>query len=75
MLSNFPNSTVLLQDAIKSRLYQKLVVQLAKDFGLANVQVDFQMDIVPEQLRTILHEKIYYLIMERFSDYLNLLYV
>jgi hypothetical protein len=75
MLSNFPNSTVLLKDAIKSRLYQKLVAQLGKDFGLANVAVDFQIDMVPEELRSILHEKIYYLIMERFSDYLNLLYV
>ena len=31
--------------------------------------------MAPEELRAILHEKIYYLIMERFADYLNLLYV
>ncbi len=75
MLSNFPNSTVLLNDAIKSRLYQKLVVQLDKDFGLANVPIDFQVEMAPDELRAILHEKVYYLIMERFADYLNLLYV
>jgi hypothetical protein len=75
MHSNFQNSTVLLKDAIKSRLYQKLVVQLDKDFGLANVPIDFQTEMAPEELRAILHEKIYYLIMERFADYLNLLYV
>ncbi len=56
-------------------LYKKLVVQLKKDFGLANIPIDLSDDVSPEDLQTFLHEKIYYLILEKFTDYLNLLYV
>lgn len=72
---NFLNSTQLLQKAEENRLYRKLVAQLRKDFGLANVAFDIVRDIAPNDLKTELHEKIYYLIMERFPEYLNLLYV
>ncbi len=75
MLANFPNSTALLENAMEIRLYRKLVTQLEKDFGMANVPVDFSLDVAPEDLRTTLHEKIYFLIMEKFTDYINLLYV
>jgi hypothetical protein len=75
MKKDFPNSTELLQNAIDSRLYDKLIVQLKKDFGLANISVNLSDDIVPSELKTFLHEKIYFLIMEKFSEYLNLLYV
>lgn len=75
MFTDFPNSTDLLQNALEVRLYQKLVAQLEKDFGLANVDVDIPLGILPEDLKTMLHEKVYFLIMERFPDYLNLLYI
>jgi hypothetical protein len=51
------------------------VAQLGKDFVLANIPFEIAQDIVPNDLKIILHEKIYFLIMEKFSDYLNLLYI
>ncbi|NNE77909.1 MAG: hypothetical protein HKN31_12650 [Pricia sp.] len=75
MIMNFPNSTELLQKAQENSLYNKLVTQLRKDFSLANIHVDIVSGIASDELRSVLHEKIYFLIMERFSDYLNLLYI
>ena len=75
MKIDFPNSTALLQNAQEGQLYAKLVVQLKKDFGLANISVDLADNVDPKDLQTFLHEKIYYLILEKFTDYLNLMYV
>lgn len=75
MTPNFRNSSELLQHALQIQLYRKLLKQLEKDFGLANIAIDFRADIKPEGLTTMLHEKIYYLILEKFADYLNLMYV
>lgn len=72
---NFPNSTELLQRAEDQGLYRKLVTQLEKDFGLANIPVDFSTDVEPADLQATLHEKVYFLILEKFVDYLNLLYI
>ncbi|MBT8297121.1 MAG: hypothetical protein KJO52_02220 [Maribacter sp.] len=75
MKIDFPNSTALLSNAQEKQLYAKLVEQLIKDFGLANIPIDLTPDVLPSSLKTILHEKIYYLILEKFSEYLNLMYV
>jgi hypothetical protein len=75
MEMDFPNSATLLQNAIDTKSYDKLIQQLKKDFGLANIPIDLSNEIVPDKLKTFLHEKIYFLIMEKFSEYLNLLYV
>jgi len=56
-------------------LYQKLIHQLNKDFLLANIDLDFDEDILPTSLKLILHETIYKLIQEKFAEYLNLLYI
>jgi len=72
---DFPNSTVLLQNAQKDQLYTKLVIQLKKDFALANIPINLTNSVSPKNLITFLHEKIYYLILEKFTDYLNLMYV
>ncbi|TWO32226.1 hypothetical protein E1J38_010410 [Seonamhaeicola sediminis] len=56
-------------------LYKKLVLQLNKDFLLANIDLDFHEDILPSSLKLLLHETIYKLIQEKFADYLNLLYI
>ncbi|MEX0291692.1 MAG: hypothetical protein AB3N14_21495, partial [Flavobacteriaceae bacterium] len=48
---------------------------LQKDFDLANVALKEISGLSPENLITILKEKIYRLILEDFSDYLNLLYI
>ncbi|MFD2100741.1 hypothetical protein [Flagellimonas iocasae] len=75
MLSNFTNSLQLLEVAQKEQLYKKLVLQLKKDFELANVPIKLATDISPDELKTLLHEKVYVLIVEKFDQYLNLLYV
>lgn len=75
MTINFPNSQELLFNAEKTGLYKNLVSQLQKDFILANIPVDLETGISAEGLKSVLHEKIYLLIMEKFTDYLNLLYI
>lgn len=73
---DFTDSISLLEKAKLEDLYDKLVTQLLKDFALANIDIDIASEqIVIAELKTILHEKIYYLILEKFTDYLNLLYV
>lgn len=75
MKVDFPNSQELLETALAQDLYERLVEQLLKDFNLANISIDFSLDVEITDLKATLHEKVYYLILERFMDYLNLLYV
>ncbi len=65
----------LIAKANQMELYTKLVLQLNKDFALANIDLEFDSEILPTSLKLILHEKIYKLIQEKFMDYLNLLYI
>ncbi len=75
MIQSFNNNVELLLFAKEKTLYQKLVSQLQKDFALSNIDIDLNLEISPEELVSVLHEKIYVLILERFSEYLNLLYI
>lgn len=75
MISDYLNWNSLLENAQKEGLYAKLIVQLQKDFALANIALALAEDMPPIRLKTILHEKIYYLILEKFTEYLNLLYI
>ena len=76
MSFQYPMSAAQLLDQAESeQLYHKLVVQLNKDFTLANEPVDFDLDIAPQQLKAQLHDKIYRLIQYKFAEYLNLLYI
>jgi hypothetical protein len=71
-----PLSTdILLFEAEKENLYQNLIVQLNKDFNLANEGFDIPLSTSPEDLKIQLHEKIYRLIQYKFAEYLNLLYI
>ncbi|MFG6685027.1 hypothetical protein ACGK9U_00485 [Mariniflexile sp. HNIBRBA6329] len=65
----------LIENANQLSLYQKLVLQLNKDFLLANINLDFHEDVLPSSLKLMLHETVYKLIQEKFTDYLNLLYI
>jgi hypothetical protein len=69
------NTDLLLSEAEKEALYLKLIIQVNKDFNLANEAIDFPMSIVPDELKIQLHEKIYRLIQYKFAEYLNLLYI
>ena len=75
MLPDFSDYTALFQTVEKEQLYEWLISQLKKDFALANVDIALTIEMEPAKLRTELHEKIYYLILEKFTAYLNLLYV
>ena len=71
-----PISTdALLAEAENEQLYLKLIEQLNKDFNLANDAVDFPKSTTPNELKIQLHEKIYRLILYKFAEYLNLLYI
>ena len=65
----------LLAEAEKENLYQKLIEQLNKDFKLANEAIDIPENSSPDNLKVLLHEKIYRLIQYKFAEYLNLLYI
>ncbi|WP_048331395.1 hypothetical protein [Bizionia psychrotolerans] len=65
----------LIDEANQLKLYKKLILQLNKDLALANVDLEFDVDVLPTSLKFMLHETVYKLIQERFMDYLNLLYI
>jgi hypothetical protein len=65
----------LIAEANQLDLYKILVLQLNKDFLLANVDLDFHEDVLPTSLKLLLHEAVYRLIQEKFAEYLNLLYI
>lgn len=75
MTLHFSTSVALLRYASEEQLYDKLVAQLVKDFGLANSYIDIPIDSLPEEVHKALHERVYVLLMEKFTEYLNLLYV
>lgn len=74
MKKNSPNSSALLQNADEQQLYQKLVIQITKDFVRANIPITILRELSHDALIAVLREKIYVLILEKFNEYLNLLY-
>lgn len=65
----------LISEAESLELYSKLIQQINKDFLLANIDLDFDENILPSSLKYLLHEIIFKLIQEKFAEYLNLLYI
>lgn len=65
----------LIEEANFLGLYTKLIKQLNKDFLLANIDLGFHEEVLPTSLKLLLHETVYKLLQEKFSDYLNLLYI
>lgn len=65
----------LIEEANKLNFYKKLIKQINKDFLLANIDLDFHEEVLPSSLKLILHETVYKLIQEKFTEYLNLLYI
>lgn len=65
----------LVTEANKQNLYGKLIHQLNKDLLLANIDLEFSSDILPSSLKLLLHESMYKLIQDKFTEYLNLLYI
>ena len=75
MESNFDTSFEILQEAQREMLYGRLVQQVAKDFVLANIDVNISEELEPLQLSDVIREKVYFLLLEKFEQCLNLLYV
>ena len=65
----------LIQEANQHDLYHKLIIQLNKDFLFANIDLEFDEEVLPSSLKLVLHETVFKLIQEKFADYLNLLYI
>jgi len=59
----------------KLNLYKSFIQQINKDFLLANIDLNFHDEVLPTSLKLILQETIYKLINEKFTEYLNLLYI
>lgn len=72
---NFADVDELLEVSLDRELYQKLLVQLKKDFDLAAIDIQIKPDLGTTELKTVLHEKIYFLLLEKFHEYQNLLYI
>lgn len=75
MMLSYQNTQELLQGATREMMYHKLIVQINKDFQLANLSYEFEEMIAPVDLKIELCEIIFHLINSRFTDYLNLLYI
>lgn len=71
-----PQKTEDLISLVKTEeLYPDLIRQLNKDFNYSNESLDLSIEVSPGELCKSLHEKIYFLISQRFASYLNLLYI
>lgn len=75
MITPHQKNLQLLQYAEAAGLYPKLILQLGKDFTRSNISFDVPENTKPEEFKSYLKEKIYVLLMEKFDDYLNLLYI
>lgn len=71
----YEDSVTLLDAACRGKLYPKLLIQLNKDFGLANVSLGIPENLDPKELPSLVREKVYHLLLEKFDEYLQLLYI
>lgn len=73
---NLPaNFDELITEAEGLNLYKKLIVQLNKDLLYANIDLELDEETLPTSLKLVLQETVFHLIQEKFTDYLNLLYI
>lgn len=74
-MKNLKTFDDLIAEANQLKLYKKLILQLNKDLSLANINLEFDEEVLPTSLKFLLHETVYKLILEKFTEYLNLLYI
>lgn len=76
MRKQFDNSEELLAYARQEGMYEKLLLQLKKDFNRAGLS--FSLQLIPEpapvKLFAYLREAVYRLLLEHFDQYLTLMY-
>ena len=56
-------------------LYDSLILQLNKDLLLAGIDLEFSSTTSPQTLFDSLSQTVYFLLREKFMEYLNLLYI
>lgn len=75
MLPDYHNSSDLLIDISKNSLYSKLIIQLNKDFSLANFDFNLDAEVSPLILKIELQKAVKNLIVNDFNTYKNILYI
>jgi hypothetical protein len=70
----FSDSESVMKYTQSQGLYSALVVQVKRDFTRVNVNLALSVNPQPKELQTVIREKIYLLLMERFPEYLNVMY-
>ncbi|MEH6512560.1 hypothetical protein [Maribacter arcticus] len=75
MKLNAINSNEVLTLANETTLLSDLKNQIEKDFGLANISLKLPLKFDAQAFVSTIREKVYYLMTEHFSEYLNLLYI
>lgn len=68
------NSIQLLQKVTVENLYEQLIIQINKDFQLANLDVSVDVSSTPLELKNILSVVLRKMITNNYDDYLNFLY-
>ena len=69
------NFEALIEQSTTSALYEKLIIQLNKDLLYANIDLELHTETPPVSLKLTLQDAVYHLIQNKFSEYLNLLYI
>lgn len=70
----FQNGEDLMEYAKNQGMYGALVAQIKKDFSRVNLELLLAVDSQPKVLKAVLWENVYLLLMERFPEYLNVMY-
>ncbi|WBX73424.1 hypothetical protein PG913_11350 [Tenacibaculum pacificus] len=74
-IKKYQNSTDLLINIAENDLYSKLIIQLTKDFGLANYDLKISEKSTPDTLKEALNNAIKNLILTDSNTYKTILYI
>ncbi|MCG8761612.1 hypothetical protein G1K46_02545 [Tenacibaculum finnmarkense] len=75
MLPTYNNSIDLLVNVTKNNLYSKLIIQLTKDFSLANSTFEIPENTTPDVLTKTLNNTLKNLILTDSKTFQSLLYI
>jgi len=74
-MKNLQTTDEIIAHSENLQLYHNLILQLNKDFQRAAIEEVFLETVTPSELKTKLHEIVFHLIQNQYSEYLNLLYI
>ncbi|APQ17789.1 hypothetical protein [Maribacter hydrothermalis] len=75
MKLNVESSEQLMQVVLNDSLFDKLIQQVQKDFVLANIPLKIPELLEYIEFVALIKEKLYFLMMDHFAEYLNLMYI